>query len=286
MDWIYAAGWDRNDTSGYNDYCAPYTYDLEEDGIRFTGSGNQNSAKALSFQVEMDVSKSPPEKTLGGRMVFSDESTGARNVSGIFTGEIDSVVSDGHVNRNIRLLTQFIQNVNPTIELLGYARPNAGTYDGGKQITSGMFKLYWRVVGCANSIAGFGFQLDVGERYAYEDITRSDFLCFHEGDQHQRIRRSTVFMTTIERDADEVTLQALTDLDFAFLPSVKKDMIRPLEITQPKSKISTSRKSAIKLEVSIDELVSGAAPALDFTGDDVTQFATINGLDLLELPRF
>lgn len=72
MDWIYAAGWDRNDTDGYNDECRPYTYDLLDDGIRFTGSGNQNSAKALSFQVEMDVNKSPPEKTLGGRMVFSD----------------------------------------------------------------------------------------------------------------------------------------------------------------------------------------------------------------------
>ena len=61
LDWIYAAGWDRNDTTGYNDYCSPLTYDLDDDGIRFTGSGNQNSAKALSFQVEMDVNKSPPE---------------------------------------------------------------------------------------------------------------------------------------------------------------------------------------------------------------------------------
>ena len=83
-------------------------------------------------------------------MVSFDEITGARNISGIFTGEIDAEVTGGHMNRNIRLLTQFLQSVNPTIELLGYARANAGTYDGGNQISSGMFKLYWRVVGCAN----------------------------------------------------------------------------------------------------------------------------------------
>lgn len=77
-------------------------------------------------------------------------------------------------------------------------------------------------------------------------------------------------MTTIEREAEEVTLQALTDIEFAFLPKVKEDEIRPLETLQPKSRASLLRKSAIKLEVSINELVSGAAPALDFTGNDIT----------------
>ena len=43
---------------------------------------------------------------------------------------------------------------------------------------------------------------------------------------------------------------------------------------------------SIKLELSIDELISGATPALDFTGDDVSLFAQANGLQLLELPRF
>ena len=49
--------------------CNPYTYDLADDGIIFTGSGNQLSVKALSFQVEMDVNLRPPEGTLGGRMI-------------------------------------------------------------------------------------------------------------------------------------------------------------------------------------------------------------------------
>ena len=41
-------------------------------------------------------------------MVSFDEVTGARNISGIFTGEIDAEVTGGHVNRNIRLLMQFL----------------------------------------------------------------------------------------------------------------------------------------------------------------------------------
>jgi hypothetical protein len=108
MDWVYAAGWDRDETTGYNDYCSPWTYDLEEDGIFFTGSGNQNSVKALSFQVEMDVNKNPPEKTLGGRYVSFTDTTNARNITGIFAGENGEEAASGHVNRNLRLLTQFI----------------------------------------------------------------------------------------------------------------------------------------------------------------------------------
>ena len=38
--------------------------------------------------------------------------------------------------------------------------------------------------------------------------------------------------------------------------------------------------------MSIDELVSGSTPALDFTGDDVLLFAQVNGLQLLELPHY
>ena len=90
--------------------------------------------------------------------------------------------------------------------MLGFARANAGTFDGGEDISTGMIKLYWRVVGCANSITGIGFQLNIGERYAYRDIIRDEILCFLEGDQHQRIRQPTVFMTTIEREVDEITL--------------------------------------------------------------------------------
>ena len=111
------------------EYCEPYTYDLDDDGIIFTGSGSQLSVEALSYQVEMDVNKRPPEGTLGGRIVEIVEGTQARNISGIFSGEVENdksigFQSDGHVNRNIRLITQFLQSVNPTIELLGFSRAN------------------------------------------------------------------------------------------------------------------------------------------------------------------
>lgn len=63
-------------------------------------------------------------------------------------------------------------------------------------------------------------------------------LCFQEGDQHQRIRRPTVFTTMIERAADELTLQAIVDLEMAFLPILGNDTIRPVGITVPKTRLS------------------------------------------------
>ena len=66
------------------------------------------SVKALSIQVEMDVNERPPEGTLGGRVVAFTEDANFRNISGIFSDEVDGLASDGHINRNIRLITQFL----------------------------------------------------------------------------------------------------------------------------------------------------------------------------------
>ena len=39
IDWAYAAGWDREEGTGVQTDCEPYTYELANDNIVLTGSG-------------------------------------------------------------------------------------------------------------------------------------------------------------------------------------------------------------------------------------------------------
>lgn len=109
--------------------CVPFTYPLIEDGIIFDGSEDMSRVNALIFHVEMDNNKKPPEFTLGGRIRKYDgkaELPENINITGIFTneGEVEFLRGsqiNGHINRNIRLLTAVMQATEPQIELLGFA---------------------------------------------------------------------------------------------------------------------------------------------------------------------
>ena len=39
IDWAYAAGWDREEGTGFVAECEPFTYELSNDNINFGGSG-------------------------------------------------------------------------------------------------------------------------------------------------------------------------------------------------------------------------------------------------------
>ena len=59
---------------------------------------------------------------------------------------------NGHINRNIRLMVSLIQTTSPAIELMGFSESAIGNFDGGSVIAMNEIKLYWRVLGCADSI--------------------------------------------------------------------------------------------------------------------------------------
>lgn len=68
-------------------------------------------------------------------------------------------------------------------------------------------------------------------------------LCFWEGDQHDKERKSSVFVTKISRTEDEVTLQAVSDLKLRRLDNSKKNEmpVRPTSATKAKSLFSENR---------------------------------------------
>lgn len=74
--------------------------------------------------------------------------------------------------------------MSPHIELLGYTKGAAGTIDGGSATNVNEIKLYWRVVGCAHRIDGFGYKVgtDATEKYRYQRSQQNKLLCFWEGD--------------------------------------------------------------------------------------------------------
>lgn len=138
--------------------------------------------EALAYQIEMLNANKPPVEALGGRIIENPDELRNRNISGIFEGETDDGTISGHINRNIRLLIANLQGINPTIEVLGFSRGNLGTYDGTGGIKAGEVRIYWRVVGCADKVAGHGFRLDLDERYIYKADKSEQILCFQEGD--------------------------------------------------------------------------------------------------------
>lgn len=89
---------------------------------------------------------------------------------------------NGHINRNIRLLVNIGQAASPHIELLGYTKGGAETIDGGASTSFNEMKLYWRVVGCAHRINGFGYKIGSDEKYRYQRSSQNKLICFWEGD--------------------------------------------------------------------------------------------------------
>ena len=71
----------------------------------------------------------------------------------------------------------------------------------------------------------------------------------------------------------------------AYLPNLTSS-IRPSDIEEPQLQFSQSHKKAIELELSIDEVLDGSIPSIDFSGTDVTRFAAENGKKLIENKNF
>lgn len=122
-DWSYAAAWVYGEKNGTLKSCDPLTYPLDEDGIQFYGSGRQQTVQALSFLVETDNKKKPPQWTLGGRVEevihrrYNHTNGSCYNISGIFSQEKINFTNftklnlNGHINRNIRMLVNFAMAV-------------------------------------------------------------------------------------------------------------------------------------------------------------------------------
>ena len=78
--------------------------------------------------------------------------------------------------------------------------------------------MYWRVVGCAQRINGFGYKTSEFVRFKYPSSARNYDLCFWEGDQHDKDRYPALIVTKIDRATPMVTLRAVVDLRMGYLP--------------------------------------------------------------------
>ena len=95
--------------------------------------------KSLTYLVETADSKKPPESTLGGRFLKDGVVMDVYDIS-------TNSYTNGHVNRNIRLMHSMLEMIQPWIEVIGYKRLEKTDKRYAK------LEIFWRVNGCAKNI--------------------------------------------------------------------------------------------------------------------------------------
>lgn len=163
---------------------------------------SQKSVKSLIYLIETSDYKKPPERTLGGRYLTNG------TISGIYD-QTSISKTDGHINRNIRLMTALLEMIDPKIEIIGYQRsPEAVIF-------------FWKVNGCTTSIDEIQ-HIYMGKEYNfYKHQLNEKWNCFLHGDASSSDGAilTAVFMTYIEFNDDLIVhLKAKVDHDLTIMP--------------------------------------------------------------------
>jgi hypothetical protein len=94
---------------------------------------DQKNVRSLIYLIETADQKKPPEWTLGGRYLHDQK------INGIYDQRSNSK-TDGHINRNIRLMSSLLEMMDPSISVIGFSKVNNTT------------SIFWKVLGCTESI--------------------------------------------------------------------------------------------------------------------------------------